>query len=221
MICRRDRDDLRQYLQRLARLDPDVRRIGASRPRCARLTSRPTPTTSLLLARAGDFQRSVTKSTPRCAIAITALHRQAAASSRPRRSDVIAFDQLSSLVVRRNFAMAGVGFVRRSEARHHRKRPTFLVRRRDIDTVVVYGVVGGTSSSKARSRTHSCRASIRGVAPNEEAFGQDEGAATYGGGRRDKAFHSDRLSRSRHGSLGSSAARQARARHPPANPATK
>ena len=55
--------------------------------------------------------------------------------------DVIA-RALASLFVRRNFAMAGVGFVSEGDRDTIAQAADFLVRREDIDTVVVYGVVG-------------------------------------------------------------------------------
>ena len=60
----------------------------------------------------------------------------------PSAMDVIA-RSLSSLFVRRNFAMAGVGFVAESERDTIAQAADFLIRREDIDTVVVYGIVGG------------------------------------------------------------------------------
>ena len=55
--------------------------------------------------------------------------------------DVIA-RALTALGVRRNFAMAGVGFVTEGERDTIAQAADFLVRREDIDTCVVFGVVG-------------------------------------------------------------------------------
>jgi nanoRNase/pAp phosphatase (c-di-AMP/oligoRNAs hydrolase) len=59
----------------------------------------------------------------------------------------------------------------------------FLARREDIDTVVVYGVVG-EKYIEGSLRTHS--PSVEPSAWLESAFGHDEQGRAYGGGRRDK-----------------------------------
>jgi hypothetical protein len=100
----------------------------------------------------------------------------------PRAMDVIA-RSLSALVVRRNFAMSGVGFVPDSERDTIGQAADFLIRREDIDTVVVYGVVG-EKFIEGSLRTHS--ASVDPGAWLEQAFGNDERGRAYGGGRRDK-----------------------------------
>ncbi len=67
--------------------------------------------------------------------------------------DVIA-RALAALVVRRNFAMSGVGFVPESERDTIAQAADFSIRREDIDTVVVYGVVGDRFI-EGSLRTHS------------------------------------------------------------------
>jgi nanoRNase/pAp phosphatase (c-di-AMP/oligoRNAs hydrolase) len=100
----------------------------------------------------------------------------------PTAMDVIA-RALASLQVRRSFAMAGVGFVSESERDTIAQAADFLVRREDIDTVVVYGVVGD-KYIEGSLRTHS--PSVDPAVWLEQAFGQDEKGRPYGGGRRDK-----------------------------------
>jgi nanoRNase/pAp phosphatase (c-di-AMP/oligoRNAs hydrolase) len=100
----------------------------------------------------------------------------------PSAMDVIA-RALAALVVRRNFAMSGVGFVSESERDTIAQAADFLIRREDIDTVVVYGIVG-ERFIEGSLRTHS--PSVDPAVWLEQAFGHDERGKAYGGGRRDK-----------------------------------
>lgn len=100
----------------------------------------------------------------------------------PSAMDVIA-RALAALVVRRNFAMSGVGFVSESERDTIAQAADFLIRREDIDTVVVYGIVGDRFI-EGSLRTHS--PSVDPAVWLEQAFGHDERGRAYGGGRRDK-----------------------------------
>ncbi len=166
-----------EYLQELATLDPDVeedRRIAT-----ALMHGLATDTDDFMLARAADFRaagqiievcdRDLLQDLSRRLIAPTAM-------------DVIA-RALQALVVRRNFAMAGVGFVSEAERDTIAQAADFLVRREDIDTCVVYGVVGD-KYIEGSLRTHS--PSVDPAAWLEQAFGADEKGRPYGGGRRDK-----------------------------------
>lgn len=100
----------------------------------------------------------------------------------PSAMDVIA-RALAALVVRRNFAMSGVGFVSESERDTIAQAADFLIRREDIDTVVVFGIVG-ERFIEGSLRTHS--PSVDPAVWLEQAFGHDERGKAYGGGRRDK-----------------------------------
>jgi nanoRNase/pAp phosphatase (c-di-AMP/oligoRNAs hydrolase) len=166
-----------EYLQELCPLDPDVeedRRIAT-----ALMHGLATDTDDFMLARAGDYRaasqivevcdRDLLEDLSRRLIAPTAM-------------DVIA-RALQALVVRRNFAMAGVGFVSESERDTIAQAADFLVRREDIDTCVVYGVVGD-KYIEGSLRTHS--PSVDPAVWLEQAFGADEKGRPYGGGRRDK-----------------------------------
>ncbi|MDP9150782.1 MAG: DHH family phosphoesterase [Myxococcota bacterium] len=166
-----------EYLQELAALDADVeedRRIAT-----ALMHGLATDTDDFMLARAADFRaasqiievcdRDLLQDLSRRLIAPTAM-------------DVIA-RALQALVVRRNFAMAGVGFVSEAERDTIAQAADFLVRREDIDTCVVYGVVGD-KYIEGSLRTHS--PSVDPAAWLEQAFGADEKGRPYGGGRRDK-----------------------------------
>jgi nanoRNase/pAp phosphatase (c-di-AMP/oligoRNAs hydrolase) len=166
-----------EYLMELAALDPDVeedRRIAT-----ALMHGLSTDTDDFMLARAADFaaaeqivevcDRDLLQDLSRRLIAPTAM-------------DVIA-RALSALGVRRNFAMAGVGFVTEGERDTIAQAADFLVRREDIDTCVVFGVVGD-KYIEGSLRTHS--PSVDPAVWLEQAFGSDEKGRPYGGGRRDK-----------------------------------
>ena len=166
-----------EYLQELSTLDGDVeedRRIAT-----ALMHGLSTDTDDFMLARAADFRaagmiaevcdRDLLQDLSRRLIAPTAM-------------DVIA-RALQAMVVRRNFAMAGVGFVSEAERDTIAQAADFLVRREDIDTCVVYGVIG-EKYIEGSLRTHS--PSVDPAAWLEQAFGADEKGRPYGGGRRDK-----------------------------------
>lgn len=166
-----------EYLQELSTLDGDIeedRRIAT-----ALMHGLSTDTDDFMLARAADFRaagliaevcdRDLLQDLSRRLIAPTAM-------------DVIA-RALQAMVVRRNFAMAGVGFVSEAERDTIAQAADFLVRREDIDTCVVYGVIG-EKYIEGSLRTHS--PSVDPAAWLEQAFGADEKGRPYGGGRRDK-----------------------------------
>jgi nanoRNase/pAp phosphatase (c-di-AMP/oligoRNAs hydrolase) len=166
-----------EYLEELATLDTDVEedvRIAT-----ALMHGLATDTDDFMLARAADFRaaaqiveicdRDLLQDLSRRLIAPTAM-------------DVIA-RALQALVVRRNFAMTGVGFVSEAERDTIAQAADFLVRREDIDTCVVYGVVGD-KYIEGSLRTHS--PSVDPAVWLEQAFGTDEKGRPFGGGRRDK-----------------------------------
>ncbi len=166
-----------EYLQELCTLDPDVeedRRIAT-----AIMHGLSTDTDDFMLARAGDFRaagqiievcdRDLLQDLSRRLIAPTAM-------------DVIA-RALQAMVVRRNFAMAGVGFVSEAERDTISQAADFLVRREDIDTCVVYGIISD-KYIEGSLRTHS--PSVDPAVWLEQAFGTDEKGRPFGGGRRDK-----------------------------------
>ena len=157
-----------EYLDSLSPLDPDVeedRKIAT-----ALMHGLSTDTDDFMLARAVDFRAAAQIAEVCDRDLLQDLNRRLIA---PSAMDVIA-RSLSSLVVRRNFAMAGVGFVPEAD------RDT---RREDIDTVVVYGVVGDRTI-EGSLRTHS--PSVDPAVWLEQAFGHDDKGRAYGGGRRDK-----------------------------------
>jgi nanoRNase/pAp phosphatase (c-di-AMP/oligoRNAs hydrolase) len=166
-----------EYLEELAPLDPDVeedRKIAT-----ALMHGLSTDTDDFMLARAADF-RAASDISEACDKDLLAdLNRRLIA---PGAMDVIA-RSLSGLVVRRNFAMSGVGFVSESDRDTIAQAADFLVRREDIDTIVTYGVVGD-KTIEGSLRTHS--PSVDPAVWLEQAFGNDDRGRAYGGGRRDK-----------------------------------
>jgi len=166
-----------EYLQELAALDADVeedRRIAT-----ALMHGLATDTDDFMLARAADF-RAASQIVDVCdGDLLQDLSRRLIA---PTAMDVIA-RALQAMVVRRNFATAGVGFVSEAERDTIAQAADFLVRREDIDTCVVYGVVGD-KYIEGSLRTHS--PSVDPAVWLEQAFGADEKGRPYGGGRRDK-----------------------------------
>jgi nanoRNase/pAp phosphatase (c-di-AMP/oligoRNAs hydrolase) len=166
-----------EYLQELAMLDPDVeedRRIAT-----ALMHGLATDTDDFMLARAPDFRAAAQIAEVCDRDLLQDLSRRLIA---PTAMDVIA-RALQALVVRRNFAMTGVGFVSEAERDTIAQAADFLVRREDIDTCVVYGVVG-EKYIEGSLRTHS--PSVDPAVWLEQAFGVDEKGRPYGGGRRDK-----------------------------------
>jgi nanoRNase/pAp phosphatase (c-di-AMP/oligoRNAs hydrolase) len=166
-----------EYLQELAPLDPDSeddRRLAT-----ALMHGLATDTDDFQIARAADFRAAAQIAEVLDRDLLADLSRRLIA---PSAMDVIA-RALSALVVRRNFAMAGVGFIPEGERDTIAQAADFLIRREDIDTVVVYGVVGDRYI-EGSLRTHS--PSVDPAAWLEQAFGHDDKGRAYGGGRRDK-----------------------------------
>lgn len=88
---------------------------------------------------------------------------------------------LSDLEVLRDFAIAGVG---RVSAVNRDAIPTaadFVLRREDIDTVLVYGIVDDRIDGSLRTS----RASVDPALFMQNAFGTDNEGRPYGGGRAD------------------------------------
>ncbi len=166
-----------EYIAELTPLDADQeddRRVAT-----ALMHGLATDTDDFTLARAVDFRAAATLSECCDRDLLSDLSRRLIA---PSAMDVIA-RSLATLVVRRNFAMAGVGFVTDADRDTIAQAADFLVRREDIDTCVVYGVVG-ERHIEGSLRTHS--ASVDPAAWLEQAFGHDDRGRAFGGGRRDK-----------------------------------
>lgn len=138
-----------------------------------------TDTDDFTLARAIDFRAAASISEACDRELLTEISRRLIA---PSAMDVMA-RALSGLVVRRNFAMAGIGFVPDGERDTIAQAADLIIRREDIDTVVVFGVVGD-KFIEGSLRTHS--ASVDPGAWLEQAFGYDDRGRAFGGGRRDK-----------------------------------
>lgn len=89
---------------------------------------------------------------------------------------------LAEMDVVRDFALVGVGRVSPGNRDAIATVADFVVRREDLDTVIVYGVVGGRIDGSMRTTSPS-------MDPTqflEQAFGRDPNGQPYGGGRADK-----------------------------------
>jgi nanoRNase/pAp phosphatase (c-di-AMP/oligoRNAs hydrolase) len=88
---------------------------------------------------------------------------------------------LRDLEVVRDFAIAGVGRVSAINRDAIPMAADYILRREDIDTVVVYGIVEDRIDGSLRTR----RASVDPAAFMQNAFGDDSQGRPYGGGRAD------------------------------------
>lgn len=85
--------------------------------------------------------------------------------------------------IRGTFMFSGVGYVREEDRDGIGQCADYLLNREGIDTVVVYGVVGGEFvDGSLRTKSHV-------LDPDKwikDVFGQDQHGVYYGGGRKDK-----------------------------------
>jgi nanoRNase/pAp phosphatase (c-di-AMP/oligoRNAs hydrolase) len=88
---------------------------------------------------------------------------------------------LRDLEVVRDFAIAGVGRVSAVNRDAIPMAADYILRREDIDTVVVYGIIEDRIDGSLRTR----RASVDPAAFMQNAFGDDGQGRPYGGGRAD------------------------------------
>jgi nanoRNase/pAp phosphatase (c-di-AMP/oligoRNAs hydrolase) len=89
---------------------------------------------------------------------------------------------LLDLQVIRDFAIAGVGRVAASNRDAIAIAADFILRREDIDTVLVYGIVENRIDGSLRTSSPS----VDPAQFLEDAFGKDANGRPYGGGRADK-----------------------------------
>jgi nanoRNase/pAp phosphatase (c-di-AMP/oligoRNAs hydrolase) len=89
---------------------------------------------------------------------------------------------LTNLEVIRDFALAGVGRVSALNRDAIATAADFILRREDIDTVVVFGLVDDRIDGSLRTN----RPSVDPAAFMASAFGEDANGRPYGGGRSDK-----------------------------------
>jgi len=89
---------------------------------------------------------------------------------------------LLDLEVIRDFAIAGVGRVSALNRDAIATAADFILRREDIDTVVVFGIVDDRIDGSLRTN----RASVDPAVFMSTAFGEDDRGRPFGGGRNDK-----------------------------------
>ena len=85
--------------------------------------------------------------------------------------------------IRGTFMFSGVGYVSEEDRDGIGQCADYLLHREGIDTVIVYGVVGGEFvDGSLRTKSHT-------LDPDKwikDVFGQDQHGVYYGGGRKDK-----------------------------------
>jgi nanoRNase/pAp phosphatase (c-di-AMP/oligoRNAs hydrolase) len=89
---------------------------------------------------------------------------------------------LADLTVVRDFGMAGVGHVSPGDRDAIGAAADFILRREDIDTVLVFGIVDDRIDGSLRTRSPS----VDPASFLQTAFGKDHNGRPYGGGRADK-----------------------------------
>jgi nanoRNase/pAp phosphatase (c-di-AMP/oligoRNAs hydrolase) len=89
---------------------------------------------------------------------------------------------LGNLEVIRDFAIAGVGSVSLNNRDAIATAADFILRREDIDTVLVYGLVENRIDGSLRTTS----ATVDPAKFLASVFGNDEAGRPYGGGRADK-----------------------------------
>lgn len=88
---------------------------------------------------------------------------------------------LEDLEVVRDFAIAGVGHISATNRDAIPMAADFILRREDIDTVLVFGIVDDRVDGSLRTR----RASVDPAVFMQNVFGEDSDGRPYGGGRAD------------------------------------
>lgn len=89
---------------------------------------------------------------------------------------------LADLTTVRDFAFAGVGNIPTGDRDTIATTADFILRREDIDTVVVYGIVEDRIDGSLRTRSPA----VEPANFLQTAFGKDRSGRPYGGGRADK-----------------------------------
>ena len=90
---------------------------------------------------------------------------------------------LDKKIIKGNYLIAGVGYVRDEDRDGIGEAADYLLRREGVDTVVIYGIVSGSFIDG------SLRTTSNTVDPDKwlkDLFGIDPSGRYYGGGRRDK-----------------------------------
>ncbi len=84
--------------------------------------------------------------------------------------------------IRETYLFSGVGYVREEDRDGIGQCADYLLHREGIETVVVYGIVGGSVDGSLRTKSHT-------LDPDKwlkDVFGKKEDGNWYGGGRKDK-----------------------------------
>lgn len=136
-------------------------------------------TDDFLAARAIDFEASAFLQNFVDRDVLATISRQSVSS---KSMDILQI-ALDSKMIEGTYCLAGVRFVREEDRDGIGEAADYLLRREGVDTVLVYGIVGGEIiDGSLRTTSHT-------VDPDKwmkELFGYDQGGRYYGGGRRDK-----------------------------------
>lgn len=136
-------------------------------------------TDDFLAARAIDFEASAFLQSYVDRDVLATISRQSVSS---KSMDILQI-ALDSKIIEGTYCLAGVRFVREEDRDGIGEAADYLQRREGVDTVLVYGIVGGEIiDGSLRTTSHT-------VDPDKwmkELFGYDQSGRYYGGGRRDK-----------------------------------
>lgn len=138
-----------------------------------------TDTNNLILAREDDLLATAYLSTFADRELLTVISEQSISS---KSMDILQF-ALQNKQISGNFLIAGVEYVRDEDRDGIAQAADYLLKREGIDTVIVYGIVGGIAIDG------SLRTISRTLDPDKflkELFGKDSKGQFYGGGRYDK-----------------------------------
>ncbi|RMG12032.1 MAG: bifunctional oligoribonuclease/PAP phosphatase NrnA [Deltaproteobacteria bacterium] len=167
-----------EYLQE-GRVTLEARTPEVTRLATAMMHGIRTDTDDFLLARPIDFEASAYLA-PYVDRELLAVISRESISSKSMDILQIALDKK---VIKNNYIIAGVGYVRDEDRDGIGEAADYMLRREGVDTVLVYGIVGGTTIDG------SFRTTSNTVDPDKwmkDLFGCDAAGKAYGGGRRDK-----------------------------------
>jgi len=151
---------------------------GDTRTATALLFGIQTDTDDFSLATAADFSAAAFLRTFADTDALRRIGRKTISADA---MDVVA-RALTNLLVVRDFALAGVGEIAVGHRDAIAQAADYILAREDIDTAIVFGIVGERIDGSLRTNSPS----VEPGALLEAAFGSDQSGRPYGGGRADK-----------------------------------
>jgi len=152
--------------------------VGAARVATALLFGIQTDTNDFALATAADFAAAAYVRRFCDSDALKRVSRRVVTAS----GMTITGRALDSLIVVRDFALAGVGQVSAGDRDAIATTADFILQREDLDTVLTYGIVEDRIDGSLRTDSPS----VEPATFLHSAFGKDRNGKPYGGGRADK-----------------------------------